>query len=71
MVDPPTYDETIQILENIKFKYEEHHHVRFSRNAVESAVKLSNRYITDRHLPDKAIEKQQLLKDRITKKLQD
>ncbi len=56
MVDPPTYDETIQILENIKFKYEEHHHVRFSRNAVESAVKLSNRYITDRHLPDKAID---------------
>ncbi len=56
MVDPPTYDETIQILENIKFKYEEHHHVRYSRNAVESAVKLSNRYITDRHLPDKAID---------------
>jgi ATP-dependent Clp protease ATP-binding subunit ClpC len=56
MVDPPTYDETIQILENIKFKYEEHHHVRFSRHAVETAVKLSNRYITDRHLPDKAID---------------
>ncbi len=56
MVDPPTYDETIQILENIKFKYEEHHHVKYSKNAVETAVKLSNRYITDRHLPDKAID---------------
>lgn len=56
MIDPPTYDETIQILENIKFKYEEHHHVRFSHNAIEAAVKLSNRYISDRHLPDKAID---------------
>jgi len=56
MVDPPTYDETIQILENIKFKYEEHHHVKYSKDAVDSAVKLSNRYITDRHLPDKAID---------------
>ncbi len=56
MVDPPTYDETIQILENIKFKYEEHHHVKYSKDAIDSAVKLSNRYITDRHLPDKAID---------------
>ncbi|NNG27879.1 MAG: ATP-dependent Clp protease ATP-binding subunit, partial [Ignavibacteriaceae bacterium] len=56
MVDPPTFDETIQILENIKFKYEEHHHVKYSKDAVDSAVKLSNRYITDRHLPDKAID---------------
>jgi ATP-dependent Clp protease ATP-binding subunit ClpC len=56
MVDPPNYDETKQILEKIKFKYEEHHHVRYSDNAIESAVKLSNRYITDRHLPDKAID---------------
>ena len=56
MVDPPTYDETIEILENIKFKYEEHHHVKYSDDAIEAAVKLSNRYITDRHLPDKAID---------------
>jgi ATP-dependent Clp protease ATP-binding subunit ClpC len=56
MVDPPSYDETLKILENIKFKYEEHHHVRYSNEAIQSAVKLSNRYITDRHLPDKAID---------------
>lgn len=55
-VDPPSYEETIQILNNIKFKYEEHHHVRYSDSAVEAAVKFSNRYITDRHLPDKAID---------------
>ena len=56
MVEPPNYDETIKILTNIKFKYEEHHHVKYSDDAIESAVKLSNRYITDRHLPDKAID---------------
>ncbi|MDP4115307.1 MAG: ATP-dependent Clp protease ATP-binding subunit [Bacteroidota bacterium] len=56
MVEPPSYDETIQILNNIKFKYEEHHHVRYSDDAIKMAVKLSNRYITDRHLPDKAID---------------
>ncbi len=56
MVEPPSYEETLQILENIKFKYEEHHHVRYSTAAIDSAVRLSNRYITDRHLPDKAID---------------
>ncbi|MFC2102904.1 ATP-dependent Clp protease ATP-binding subunit, partial [Bacteroidota bacterium] len=56
MVDPPTYDETIEILANIKFKYEEHHHVKYAKEAIDNAVKLSNRYITDRHLPDKAID---------------
>jgi ATP-dependent Clp protease ATP-binding subunit ClpC len=56
MVDPPTYDETLQILDNIKFKYEEHHRVKYSSDAIESAVRLSSRYITDRHLPDKAID---------------
>jgi ATP-dependent Clp protease ATP-binding subunit ClpC len=56
MVDPPTYEETLKILENIKVKYEEHHRVRYSKEAIEAAVKLSNRYITDRHLPDKAID---------------
>jgi ATP-dependent Clp protease ATP-binding subunit ClpC len=56
MVEPPSYEETLQILENIKFKYEEHHRVRYTKEAIEAAVKLSNRYITDRHLPDKAID---------------
>jgi ATP-dependent Clp protease ATP-binding subunit ClpC len=56
MVEPPSYAETIQILNNIKFKYEEHHHVKYTQDAIDSAVKLSNRYITDRHLPDKAID---------------
>lgn len=56
MIDPPSADETLQILEFIKFKYEEHHHVRYSKDALEAAVRLSDRYITDRHLPDKAID---------------
>ena len=56
MVEPPSYEETLQILNNIKFKYEEHHHVRYTSDAIDSAVRLSNRYITDRHLPDKAID---------------
>ncbi|MEO8398249.1 MAG: ATP-dependent Clp protease ATP-binding subunit [Ignavibacteriaceae bacterium] len=56
MVEPPSYDETLQILDNIKFKYEQHHHVKYSKDAIDASVKLSNRYITDRHLPDKAID---------------
>ncbi|RMG40113.1 MAG: ATP-dependent Clp protease ATP-binding subunit, partial [Methanobacteriota archaeon] len=56
MVEPPSVDETIEILNFIKFKYEEHHHVRYSEDAIRSAVKLSDRYITDRYLPDKAID---------------
>jgi len=56
MVEPPSVDETVQILFNIKFKYEEHHHVKYSDAGIEAAVKLSERYITDRHLPDKAID---------------
>lgn len=56
MIDPPSADETIKILENIKFKYEEHHHVKYSDQAIHSAVRLSERYITDRYLPDKAID---------------
>jgi ATP-dependent Clp protease ATP-binding subunit ClpC len=56
MVEPPSYEETLQILNNIKFKYEEHHHVKYTKDAIDSAVRLSNRYITDRHLPDKAID---------------
>jgi len=56
MVDPTTVDETIQILRNIKHKYEEHHGVRYEEKAIDAAVRLSDRYITDRFLPDKAID---------------
>lgn len=56
MVDATSVEETIQILENIKDKYEEHHHVNYTPEALISAVKLSERYITDRFLPDKAID---------------
>ncbi|HVN49662.1 MAG TPA: ATP-dependent Clp protease ATP-binding subunit, partial [Bacteroidota bacterium] len=56
MVDPTTVDETIQILQNIKSKYEEHHGVRYADKAIEACVRLSDRYITDRYLPDKAID---------------
>ncbi|MCI0449143.1 MAG: ATP-dependent Clp protease ATP-binding subunit, partial [Chlorobi bacterium] len=56
IVDPTTEEETMQILNNIKHKYEEHHIVKYTEKAIESAVKLSSRYITDRYLPDKAID---------------
>jgi ATP-dependent Clp protease ATP-binding subunit ClpC len=56
MVDATTVDETIEILNNIKDKYEEHHHVIYTQDSIESAVKLSDRYISDRFLPDKAID---------------
>jgi ATP-dependent Clp protease ATP-binding subunit ClpC len=56
MVDSTTVDETIQILENIKEKYEEHHHVIYTKEALEACVKFSDRYISDRFLPDKAID---------------
>ncbi len=56
IVDPTTEEETMQILNNIKHKYEEHHNVKYTDKAIESAVKLSSRYITDRYLPDKAID---------------
>ncbi|MEI7824753.1 MAG: ATP-dependent Clp protease ATP-binding subunit [Chlorobiaceae bacterium] len=56
MVEPTSVDETIQILNNIKSKYEVHHHVNYSEDSIEKAVKLSERYITDRFLPDKAID---------------
>jgi ATP-dependent Clp protease ATP-binding subunit ClpC len=56
MVDSTTVDETIQILENIKEKYEDHHHVSYTKEALEACVKLSDRYISDRFLPDKAID---------------
>lgn len=56
IVDPTSVEETIQILHNIKEKYEEHHHVNFTDDAIEACVKLTNRYMTDRYLPDKAID---------------
>ncbi len=55
-VEPPTVEETIEILKHLKPKYEEFHHVRYSDGALEAAAKLSDRYITDRNLPDKAID---------------
>jgi ATP-dependent Clp protease ATP-binding subunit ClpC len=56
MVDPPSGEETIQILNGLKDRYEEHHKVRYSEEAIHAAVKLSERYVTDRFLPDKAID---------------
>ncbi|MDZ7266029.1 MAG: ATP-dependent Clp protease ATP-binding subunit [candidate division KSB1 bacterium] len=56
MVDPPTPEETIQILEGLKDRYEQHHKVVYTPEAIAAAVKLSERYITDRFLPDKAID---------------
>jgi ATP-dependent Clp protease ATP-binding subunit ClpC len=56
IIDPTTEDETIKILMNIKYKYEEHHNVKYTDAAILAAVKLSSRYITDRYLPDKAID---------------
>ena len=56
LVDPSSPSETIEILKNIKDKYEEHHNVRYSEAAIELAVGLSERYITERYLPDKAID---------------
>jgi ATP-dependent Clp protease ATP-binding subunit ClpC len=56
MVEPPSVDETILILNNIKSKYEDYHNVTYSDDAIDACVKLSDRYITDRLLPDKAID---------------
>lgn len=56
IVDPPTQEEAVHILHNIKPKYEEFHNVVYDDEAVKSCVTLSARYITDRHLPDKAID---------------
>ncbi len=56
VIDPTTPEETQNILENIKDKYENHHNVIYSKDAIEACVKLSDRYISDRFLPDKAID---------------
>jgi len=55
-VSEPTVDETIQILEGLKSRFEQHHEVKYTRQAIRAAVELSDRYINDRHLPDKAID---------------
>ena len=56
LVEPTTVDETVEILHNIQDKYEDHHNVSYTDDAIEACVKLTSRYITDRHLPDKAID---------------
>ena len=56
MVDPTTAEETLQILKNIKPKYEDHHNVTYTPEALEACVKLTDRYISDRNFPDKAID---------------
>ncbi|MBX2829364.1 MAG: ATP-dependent Clp protease ATP-binding subunit [Flavobacteriaceae bacterium] len=56
LVEPTSVEETIEILQNIKEKYESHHNVTYTDDAIEACVKLTNRYMTDRFLPDKAID---------------
>ena len=56
MVEPTSLEETMAILENIKSKYEDHHNVNYTDTAIEACVKLSDRYISDRYFPDKAID---------------
>jgi len=56
LVEPTTVEETLQILRNIKEKYEDHHNVSYTPEALEACVKLTDRYITDRNFPDKAID---------------
>ena len=56
MVDPTTVDETLEILNQIKGKYEKHHSVRYTDDALDACVKLTDRYVTDHFLPDKAID---------------
>ncbi len=56
IVEPTSVDETIEILQNIKGKYEDHHNVQYTDEAIIACVKLTNRYMTDRFLPDKAID---------------
>jgi ATP-dependent Clp protease ATP-binding subunit ClpC len=56
LIEPTSIDETITILNNIKEKYENHHNVSYTQEAIEACVKLTERYLSDRHLPDKAID---------------
>ena len=56
MIEPTSVEETIEILQNIKNKYEDHHNVKYTDEAIEACAKLTDRYINDRNLPDKAID---------------
>jgi ATP-dependent Clp protease ATP-binding subunit ClpC len=56
MIEPTSIDETIEILNNIKIKYEDHHNVQYTKDAIKSCVILTDRYMNDRFLPDKAID---------------
>ncbi len=56
MINPTSAEETVEILNNIKERYEEHHNVTYTPEAIQACVKLTQRYISDRHLPDKAID---------------
>ena len=56
IIEPTSEEETVEILNNIKIKYEEHHHVEYTEEAISACVKLTSRYMTDRFLPDKAID---------------
>lgn len=56
LVEPTTPEETVEILNNIKSRYEDHHLVRYTPEAIKACVKLTNRYMSERHLPDKAID---------------
>ena len=56
LVDAPTVEQTVEIIKGLRDKYEAHHRVKFSEEAITAAAKLSNQYITDRYLPDKAVD---------------
>lgn len=56
IIDAPTFDETVEILENLKVRYEDHHNVKYPTDTINSCVRFSSRYITDRSFPDKAID---------------
>lgn len=56
MINPPSFKDTIKILDGIKSRYETHHHIKYSDNAIKACVELSGRYITDKYHPDKAID---------------
>ena len=56
VVNPPSLEETLEILSNIRHKYEEHHNVSYSDEVINIIVKLADRYIMDRYFPDKAVD---------------
>ncbi|PCJ83289.1 MAG: Clp protease ClpC [Flavobacteriales bacterium] len=56
LIEPTSPDETVEILNNVKDRYEDHHNVMYTEEAIKACVHLTNRYISDRHLPDKAID---------------